>query len=489
MSLNQNVRFAASAGESNPYGIIQQYKPSRIIVNNSDPINDPNGTGEDLWYFINSATGTLWEKNFGVWSIIYTFSSSPGNPGILSIQNDGSGSPLFKNLTGGGTVAHFRTLLSSTGKITFATNTNETDLNVDLDKDDVGLGKVQNIKCNFLSSVDPTNFNDSSPGEGYAIGSFWLNRSTNPSRLFICEVAIPTLAVWELISSSSSDISNVVNVGTGAFILRDVISNVANIRSLVSTNNTISATEGTDTVSLNAFVAKGGLSLIENTKYVTNSNRNPTVNDDASLNFVPGNIWANYGLGTLYICRTNTVSAAVWDFIAPSSSFTRNDNDYFQAVMQGTNHQTAFSATFTAVLLNIGFTQYTIPDYKGTVITANSGFGPVNIIYGPPSNGKVNDQYMFTINWKGRVASPSGAVRIYGVRLNVGNGGSPGAGVIEAMTITFNPGETETSTISRTFTHTVPGSGMTNYFLSAVSLSTTDTLFTDVLSIVMIQIV
>lgn len=489
MSINQNIRFADGIGnDDNPYSLYEFIKPPRWVFNNVDPLPT---SGENEWFYTNTVSSDHFIKTNNTWTLVYNFATGAPSPGLTNIQNDGAVG-FFKNIIG--TTAHFKGISSLSGKLTFAQLVNDVDLGVNLNSTDVQLGNVQNIKSNFLAVVDPTNFNDSSPGQGYSIGSFWMNRSTNPSRLFICEVAIPTLAVWELIGGSGSgSIDTVANVGTGVGIFRDITGTTANLKSLASSSGKIVYTANADVVNtgVNLVPADVQLPLLINTKYVTNSASNPTVNDDASLGFQVGNLWSNYALGTLYLLRTNTVGAAIWDFIAPSNLFTRNDNDYAKITQTDANSNTAFGATLTPVLLNIGFSPYTLLNFLGTWSTGNSGFGPVNIIYGPARNGKVNDVYAITFNWRGQLLAPAPALRRYVIRMNIGNGGAPAGGVINdsQMVITFEAGSQISSTISKSFIYLEPGQSTINYFLSVVALDGTDTLQTTNVDFVFNQIV
>lgn len=59
-------------------------------------------------------------------------------------------------------------------------------------KAQVNLTNVEDLKVNLAASVDPVATDDS--GSGYAIGSRWVNTSTNKE--FVCTDATPTAAVW-----------------------------------------------------------------------------------------------------------------------------------------------------------------------------------------------------------------------------------------------------------------------------------------------------
>lgn len=56
-------------------------------------------------------------------------------------------------------------------------------------------GLVTSLKNNLSASVDPTNTNDGSIGQGYSEGSMWIN--TTAKRTFTCADATTNAAVWK----------------------------------------------------------------------------------------------------------------------------------------------------------------------------------------------------------------------------------------------------------------------------------------------------
>lgn len=486
MSFNQSVRYNTFGDENNPFSLYDYVKPPRWVFNTSDPIDT---TGEDQWFFTNITTGDHFIKTNGTWTLYYNFSTGAPVPGITAIANDGFGVQLFKNIIG--TTAHFRTLQSTNGKITFATLPDTIDLAVNLTASDVGLGDVQDTKSNFLAVVDPTPFNDNSPSQGYRVGSFWMNIATTPARFFICRNSTPAAAVWELINPN---LKNVTDVGGGAGILRDIVSTTGLVRlkTLVSSTGKITFTAGSDTVDAGVSLVKGdvGLSLLDNTRYVTNSTVNPSVSNDNTTGYVVGNLWSNSTTGQLYMAQSVATGAAVWTLIAPSSSL-RTDNDFTSRRMQSVNVTTSFSALSVPVFLEVGLINYGIDSQRGTWSSGNGGFGIVQN-YGPPTNGQANNRYMITYTITARRNGASGVTNDYTIRLNTGTGGLPGNGVITGSSVTlFFPPTSEafvSVVATKSTVYEFPSNGTVTFFFSAVANTSTNPIVTNQLNFIINQI-
>lgn len=72
-SIDQSVRFVASAGPNNPLGIYDAYKPSRTLVGSGVP---SASLGETEWMYIDTGTGIEYLKdNAGVWNPLVNFSA------------------------------------------------------------------------------------------------------------------------------------------------------------------------------------------------------------------------------------------------------------------------------------------------------------------------------------------------------------------------------------------------------------------------------
>ena len=72
-----------------------------------------------------------------------------------------------------------------------------------LDKSKVGLGNVENLKVTLDATSNPGSTNDNT--QGYAIGSRWLNVSTNQE--YVCADAATGAAVWQKTTGTVSPLT------------------------------------------------------------------------------------------------------------------------------------------------------------------------------------------------------------------------------------------------------------------------------------------
>ena len=192
--INQNIRYGSTnTNLDNPESLFEFIKPSRIIHDTGTPLPS---VGELSWYYIDSTTGDLFYKQSDGW--IYTnFSFGSGSGGSGNIEdgaNVGTGAGIYAGLNVALDTILMKSLISSTGKITFNPLANEVDLGVDLTKADVGLDLVDNIKNNQIdTSSSPSVNNDNT--QGYTVGSFWLQVTTSLN-LWVCESNATGAAIW-----------------------------------------------------------------------------------------------------------------------------------------------------------------------------------------------------------------------------------------------------------------------------------------------------
>lgn len=483
-NVDQNVRFAQSAGSDNPYAIINNFKPPRWLFDVIDPIGS---TGQDEWFYTNIVSGDLFIKQKSVWEHVYNFNTGPPAPGITNIANDGIGAQWFKTIIG--STAHFKTALSSTGKITFASLVNEVDMTVNIDKTDVGLNNVVNILNNYTAVTDP-GVNDGS-NVGFSVGSLWMNVAPNPIRFFIARSVVPGSADWDLVGGSGAGITNIVNLAGSAGLFRDITGgSTANFKSLNSTTGKITYVNNANTVDVGVNLIKSdvGLPLVPNRYLNFQSAINPTVNNDASVGFSQSDLWSNYANGNVFMCRTNTVGAAVWSQVA--GTFTRTDNDFILCRRAPGNHDTVFSTTGVNVLLNIGFTVYRVLQSRGSWAQLNLGFGPVIIQRTAPTNGIIGNNYLITYMWTGLVANTGGPERSFSFGMNLGNGSSPSAGFIEGSEsrVVFVANQFLQSSMSHSFVYTANSAFAENLFIAVNNLTDTSTLTTSDLTVMIQQI-
>jgi len=62
----------------------------------------------------------------------------------------------------------------------------------------------------------------------------------------------------------------------------------------------------------------------------------PTVNDDSANGFIAGSLWSNTTSGNTYICRVDSVGAAVWALLPDSTNFPQVGNDIFHPALNDT---------------------------------------------------------------------------------------------------------------------------------------------------------
>ena len=94
-------------------------------------------------------------------------------------------------------------------------NTNHSGLKSnphEVNKEQVGLGNVENLKVNLVSQIFPAETDDIN--NGYSVGSRWINTETNQE--YVCVDASAGTAVWTK-TTEKSIASNVGNSGVGIF--------------------------------------------------------------------------------------------------------------------------------------------------------------------------------------------------------------------------------------------------------------------------------
>lgn len=124
-------------------------------------------------------------------------------------------------------------------------------------KTQVGLSEVANLKNNYTAIVAPTTGDDS--GDGYAVGSFWYNVSTD--RGYVLLDATVAAAVWKETTYTEVDAS-------GDF--------------------------GPPPITA-----------------VTN----PTINDDQGDGYIAGQVWLNTATDEAWVCLDASTGAAVWKLL------------------------------------------------------------------------------------------------------------------------------------------------------------------------------
>ncbi len=84
--------------------------------------------------------------------------------------------------------------------------------NIDVTKEDIGLGNVENIKNNLLANRDPTN-NDDILSE-YSVGSRWIRPDLKKE--WVCMDNTASASMWQIITADSSNTNIVIEQQKGA---------------------------------------------------------------------------------------------------------------------------------------------------------------------------------------------------------------------------------------------------------------------------------
>ena len=385
-SINQDIRFSNVGPQNNPKALFDFIKPSRWIFNNVNPLPD---TGEDQWFYINTATGDLFEKTSGTWFLVYNFSVTPGS-GITNIQNETPG--LFKNIIG--TTAHFKGLAGDVvANEIFVDNSdsNTVFLSIEPSYKPISLSRVQNIYIgngtfNPNGTVGAT--------EGASQGSLFIQL---PAILWVCQN--PVTEVWTRTNSGILDIVNVGGPGEGLVIGVDVGGDGL-FKKISSTGGDINVSSLSTSVDLNISPSFVPVLLDKVPNVYNNFSGNafsPTVNDDITKGFQKGSIYTQLSgtVGDIWVCADNTTGAAVWRDVGQKTSVLKG---YAQYSLTGSNYQTTFLNTLDRYTLNVGPIPFDVTisegDWTSVIIT------PPYVVArrGPPLNGIPTNRYRYTMD-------------------------------------------------------------------------------------------
>lgn len=334
MSLSQSIRFVApnKNNEDNPEGLYDFVKPSRWVFNNVNPL--PN-SGENLWFYVNTATGDLFEKLNGVWYLVYNFSTGGGGGGITAIQNDGAGLGLFNNIIG--STAHFKSVSGASGEIDIVDLTSEAHIAINPLYVPPLLSRfVDSRKIGSAPFAPPPSADLSA---GFQVGDLWTVQGTT-NGLYVCKDATNGAAIWAYISPyigsnvgavAGSDVFKGILPASGqpaTFEFRKISGVAGQIINYVSGNDLI--------IGINNTYKPSTLSKVDNIKNNYTITTPPTSSDDSILGYQVGSVWST---GTeLYICASATPAAAVWKEIGGSSPSPSTPKDYIQWTINGGGH-------------------------------------------------------------------------------------------------------------------------------------------------------
>jgi len=117
---------------------------------------------------------------------------------VTSASNVGTGANVFAGLVG--TDLRFKTLTSSSSKITLTQNPTTVDFGVNLTSSDVGLNFVENVKIGY-ASISPGVTADIN--SGFIVGSLWSQVGASQI-LYVCTDNTAGAAVWSVVYNSAT---------------------------------------------------------------------------------------------------------------------------------------------------------------------------------------------------------------------------------------------------------------------------------------------
>lgn len=128
--------------------------------------------------------GSVWQKIPGASAV----SSVNGQTGVVTLDTD--------DISEGSTNEYFTEVRANAASdvVLNTTHRGRTDNPHSVDKSQVGLGNVENVKVNLSAGVDPTENDDT--GAGYSVGSVWINTTSDPPKVWVCGDASTGAAEW-----------------------------------------------------------------------------------------------------------------------------------------------------------------------------------------------------------------------------------------------------------------------------------------------------
>lgn len=118
----------------------------------------------------------------------------------------------------------------NTNKLNLHSSDKENPHNVT--KQQIGLGLVDNIKCNFNATVRPSEIDDIV--SGYSVGSRWINKITG--KAYICTDNKEIKAVW-IETTSQGELIQIQNIGDGIDIYSNKVDQNYYFKSIKSSDN------------------------------------------------------------------------------------------------------------------------------------------------------------------------------------------------------------------------------------------------------------
>jgi hypothetical protein len=365
MSLNQDIKAGPPNNELyyNPLRLFDFIKPSRILVNNVNPISGPiNPTGQDKDYYINSTTGDLFENTKGQWFVVYNFSTGGGGAGITNIDNVGEGIQIFKDIVG--STANFKTLVSTGNQINITPDIpipNSITLSMSDAYKPVTLSLVNNFPLQTglgSGTLDP---NGVLGTPDYNTGSLFVQV---PNTIWICQNA--SLKSW-IQYDSETGIDGIENTRNfGGQIFRDIVGGVAFLKVIRGGSSLVVDNFGDDFIDMKVSDTYKPLTLsnIDNIKNTYGSTTAPINTDDITKGYSIGSVFTqvNGGVVVIWVCTNNLIAAATWQ----SNTSTKKEYASWESI--GGQPQAITGIGFQDVNFGAGVPTNTTP-YPGTVFT------------------------------------------------------------------------------------------------------------------------
>jgi uncharacterized lipoprotein YehR (DUF1307 family) len=254
-------------------------------------------------------------KNINAGSSKVTIIDDTGNDEVDVDVSEGN--ITHDNLSGAGTNTHAQidTHLASTS------NPHS------VDKADVSLGNVENLKVNLNASTDPTVDDDS--GSGYSVGSRWINISTDKE--FVCSDASSGAAVWTETTAGAGggEANTASNVGTGGVgVYKTKVGVDLRFKKINAGSSKITITDDTGNDEVDVDVSEGNIDHQNLSGAGTNDHSNIDTHLGSTSNPHSTSI-ANVGSGTLTELNTAVSDATLDDASnprTPSTHATSHEN-------------------------------------------------------------------------------------------------------------------------------------------------------------------
>lgn len=237
---------------------------------------------------------------------------------------------------------------------------------------------------NFTATTDPAVTDDT--GDGYGVGSMWVNVNETPARVFLCTDATADAAEWERLNTA-------VSAAALDEVLADALVSSDTVQVLHDTDNDqfsfeVIAKSASLTSLEQALLATssglvGVLGQTANTacagddgrlrKHKFDATADPTVNDDTGDGYQVGSVWVRSATGAVWVATDVTAGAAVWLAVGGGlSGLGSTDNAVLRA-----NGTGGSSAQNSAVIIDdsgnvtgLGtLNTHTIPSGTSTLVT------------------------------------------------------------------------------------------------------------------------